>query len=203
MWVHLLRVCWSVMVCIGEFSLWFMVWGFISVACCVTGYLSRSLVDLSVSLLCSVACGTEWQECISFIVVPVQQVLFCSYFNVIVVLGVFIFYRCVVLLGGVMVFVSLPGFSIVGRTRLVVVAVQGAPHSVKFSLSPSLRDRLRPPPSTRLPHSIPVFNPPCLASVKQAIIDRLFPPRVCMLSPQASYARHDIFVRSDSRDRGL
>jgi len=30
-------------------------------------------------------------------------------------------------LGGVMVFVSLPGFSTVGRTRLVVVAVQGAP----------------------------------------------------------------------------
>jgi len=44
MWVHLLRVCWSVIICIGEFSLWFMVWGFISVACCVTGYLSRSLV---------------------------------------------------------------------------------------------------------------------------------------------------------------
>jgi len=76
MWVHLLRVCWSVIICIGEFSLWFMVWGFISVACCITGYLSRSLVDLSVSLLCSVACGTEWQGCISFIVVPVQQ--FCS-----------------------------------------------------------------------------------------------------------------------------
>ena len=52
-----------------------------------------------------------------------------------------------------------------------------------------------PSPSTRLARSILVSNPPRLDSAKQVIIDRLLPPCVCMLSPQASYARRNLSSR--------
>jgi len=59
-----------------------------------------------------------------------------------------------------------------------------------------------PSPSTRLARSVLVLNPPPLALAKQAIIESLSPLCSHVLSPQAPYARYDLF-RALSRSFGI